>query len=45
MTGATRSLQMAKKVVRYTLTAQGTIPEEIEDGGYFPKANSCGVVM
>ena len=40
MTGATRSLQMAKKVVRYTLTAQGTIPEEIEDGGYFPKANS-----
>ena len=31
---------MAKKIVRYTLTAEGTIPEEIEDGGYFPKANS-----
>ena len=31
---------MAKKVVRYTLTAEGTIPEEIEDGGYYPKGNS-----
>lgn len=31
---------MAKKVVRYTLTTEGTIPAEIEDGGYFPNANS-----
>ena len=27
---------MANKIVKYTLTNQGTIPTWIEDGGYFP---------
>ena len=31
---------MANKIIKYNLTAEGTIPTYIEDGGYFPKANS-----
>ena len=31
---------MANKIIKYNLTASGTIPTYIEDGGYFPKANS-----
>ena len=31
---------MANKIIKYNLTSGGTIPEYIEDGGYFPKANS-----
>ena len=31
---------MANKIIKYNLTAQGTIPTHIEDGGYYPKANS-----
>jgi len=31
---------MANKIIKYNLTADGTIPTYIEDGGYFPKANS-----
>jgi len=31
---------MANKIIKYTLTAQGTVPTYIADGGYFPKANS-----
>ena len=31
---------MANKIIKYNLTAQGTIPAYIDDGGYFPKANS-----
>ena len=31
---------MANKIVRYTLTSDGTVPTFIEDGGYFPKPNS-----
>ena len=31
---------MANKIIKYNLTAGGTIPTYIEDGGYFPKANS-----
>lgn len=27
---------MANKICKYTLNADGTIPSEIEDGGYFP---------
>lgn len=27
---------MPKKVVSYTLTSEGTIPEYIQDGGHFP---------
>ena len=27
---------MANKIVKYTLTNQGTIPTWIDDGGYFP---------
>ena len=27
---------MANKIVKYTLTNQGTIPTWIEDGGYYP---------
>ena len=30
---------MANKIIKYNLTAQGTIPTYIDDGGYFPKAN------
>mgnify|MGYP004458606235 CR=1 FL=1 len=30
---------MANKIIKYNLTAQGTIPTYIEDGGYYPKAN------
>ena len=31
---------MANKIIKYNLTAGGTIPDYIEDGGYYPKANS-----
>ena len=31
---------MANKIIKYNLTASGTIPAYIADGGYFPKANS-----
>ena len=31
---------MANKIIKYNLTAGGTIPAYIDDGGYFPKANS-----
>ena len=31
---------MAKKIVRYILNSNGSIPSEIEDGGYFPNGNS-----
>jgi len=31
---------MANKIIKYNLTAEGTIPTYIEDGGYYPKANS-----
>jgi hypothetical protein len=31
---------MANKIIKYNLTADGTIPTYIDDGGYFPKANS-----
>ena len=31
---------MANKIIKYNLTTGGTIPTYIEDGGYFPKANS-----
>jgi len=30
---------MANKIIKYNLTAQGTIPTYIDDGGYFGKAN------
>lgn len=30
---------MANKIIKYNLTAGGTIPNYIADGGYFPKAN------
>ena len=30
---------MANKIVKYTLTNQGTIPTWIEDGGYYPDSN------
>ena len=30
---------MANKIIKYTLNANGTIPDYIDDGGYFPKAN------
>ena len=30
---------MANKIIKYNLTAQGTIPGYIDDGGYYPKAN------
>ena len=33
---------MANKIIKYNLTASGTIPAYIADGGYFPKANSNG---
>ena len=31
---------MANKIIKYNLTTGGTIPTYIDDGGYFPKANS-----
>jgi hypothetical protein len=31
---------MANKIIKYNLTTGGTIPTYIEDGGYYPKANS-----
>jgi len=31
---------MANKIIKYNLTAEGTIPTYIEDGGYFLKSNS-----
>ena len=31
---------MANKIIKYNLEANGTIPTYINDGGYFPKANS-----
>ena len=30
---------MANKIIKYNLTAQGTVPAYIDDGGYYPKAN------
>ena len=30
---------MANKIIKYNLTAQGTIPTYIDDGGYYQKAN------
>ena len=30
---------MANKIIKYNLTATGTIPTYIADGGYYPKAN------
>ena len=35
-----RRTQMAKKIVKYTLTAAGEVPSYIADGGYYPKTNS-----
>ena len=29
---------MAKKVISYKLTSEGTIPDFVEDGGYYPSA-------
>ena len=31
---------MANKIIKYNLEANGTVPTYINDGGYFPKANS-----
>ena len=31
---------MANKIIKYNLTGGGTIPTYIDDGGYYPKANS-----
>tara|TARA_R110000737_G_scaffold13758_1_gene29652 strand:+ start:181 stop:480 length:300 start_codon:yes stop_codon:yes gene_type:complete len=31
---------MANKIIKYNITAEGTIPTYISDGGYYPKANS-----
>ena len=31
---------MANKIIKYNLTAGGTIPTYIDDGGYYPRANS-----
>ena len=31
---------MANKIIKYNLTAGGTIPTYIDDGGYYPKSNS-----
>ena len=31
---------MANKIIKYNLTPAGTIPLYIDDGGYYPKANS-----
>ena len=31
---------MANKIIKYNLTGGGTSPTYIDDGGYYPKANS-----
>ena len=31
---------MANKIIKYNLNSNGTIPDYISDGGYYPKANS-----
>ena len=31
---------MTNKIIKYTLNANGTIPDYIADGGYYGKANS-----
>ena len=31
---------MANKIIKYNLTAGGTIPTYVADGGYYPKSNS-----
>ena len=31
---------MANKIIKYNLTAGGTIPTYVDDGGYYPKSNS-----
>tara|TARA_B100000475_G_C14939714_1_gene291033 strand:- start:518 stop:826 length:309 start_codon:yes stop_codon:yes gene_type:complete len=31
---------MANKIIKYTLTAEGTIPTYIADGGYYGQTNS-----
>ena len=31
---------MANKIIKYNLNTNGTIPDYIDDGGYFPKENS-----
>ena len=31
---------MANKIIKYNLTEGGRVPDYIDDGGYFPKANS-----
>ena len=31
---------MANKIIKYNLTSGGTITTYIDDGGYYPKANS-----
>ena len=31
---------MANKIIKYILTGAATIPTYIDDGGYYPKANS-----
>ena len=31
---------MSNNIIKYNLEANGTIPTYIDDGGYFPKANS-----
>ncbi len=31
---------MANKIIKYTLTAEGTIPTYIADGGYYGQSNS-----
>ena len=33
-------LEMTNKIIKYTLNANGTIPDYIADGGYYGKANS-----
>ena len=30
---------MANKIIKYNLTTGGTIPDYIDEGGYYPKAN------
>ena len=30
---------MANKIIKYNLTEGGRVPDYIDDGGYFPKAN------
>ena len=30
---------MANKIIKYTLNSNGSIPDYIEDGGYYPKSN------